>query len=337
MQRFQSWIYKNWRHAIFVSDFEDWREHTRPFYDVRLKTAADKFKAMTEYSKAGRLIITNVEFTPLLFDHNPATLKGFEQEYLLFERYSSGMGRGTLNETATKVDADNLHLVDLTQRYITSTTNVSGIGVLIPHDLIGFDPSRDKSYTTLPSKKPRGRLISQAFDALEAAIAEDNMDESTDMANAFAGLIQRLMLGRDQESDLQSADATTDLALRDYIDANLASPNLDAEHLCDRFGLSRASLYRRFRDDGGIDRYIVGRRLDRSFSELCALPPARGRIKEIAGRWGYADPGNFNRRFRERFGLSPSECMAHKTTQPFSSQDAGNAYVIQHLMRRNQQ
>jgi AraC-like DNA-binding protein len=265
---------------------------------------------------------------------NPATNKDADCEYLLFERYESGQGRGTVGETAIGLDERTLHLVDMTERYSASTTDVVADCVVIPYSVIGFDPSRDSRHVSVPRSGARARLLETAFDAVGLALAAGDVKETNDLADAFVGLVQRLMLGRDKDTDLQNADSTLDLALRQYIETHLADPDLGSEHLCRRFGLSRASLYRRFRDEGGIEHYIAGRRLDRCLQELCASEPTRGLVMAIANRWGFTDPGNFNRRFRKRFDLAPSECLASNGTLPVTALN-GRQHIINHWMNRH--
>ncbi len=314
---------------------EEWRDMGRAFYDVRLKTDPRQFSARADFCGVNRLILTKVRFTPQLLAHDPANIREFDSDYLLFERYESGEGRGVLGGTATQVDSNTLHMLDMSQPYATSTSVVVGDGVLIPHDLVGFDPSRDPNYVSVQRSKPRARLLEAALDALISAIAEGSLDEARDLANAFAGLVQSLLLGRIEDTDLQSAASTLDLELRDHINTHLADPGLNGTDLCDRFGLSRASLYRRFQEEGGVEHYITGLRLDRCLVELSSAAPTRGRVRAIAERWRFTDPSNFNRRFRERFDVAPSECLALNETPVSTNANGGNQHLIHQWMRKS--
>ncbi len=314
---------------------EEWCHMARAFYDVHLKTDPQQFCGEADFSGANRLILTKVRFTPLMLSRDPSKLREFDNEYLLFERYTSGAGRGVLGAEATRVDSGTLHLLDMSQPYATSTTAVAGDGVLIPHDLVGFDPSRDPSYVSLRRSRPRARLLEAALDALNSAISEGSLEEASDIADAFAGLVQRLLLGRNEDTNLQSEDSTLDLELRDHINTHLANTDLGGAALCDRFGLSRASLYRRFRDEGGIEHYIAGLRLDRCLVELCSAAATRGRVKTIAERWGFMDASSFNRRFRERFDIAPSECLALSETPIVAKANGSEQHFVHHWMRKN--
>lgn len=314
---------------------DEWRELGRAFYDVRLKTAKQHFSANADFHLAGRSIITNVQFSPLMLARDPKRIRGFDHEYLLFERYEKGEGRGVVGETSTRINEHTLHLIDMSQKYATSTTQVVGSGILIPHDLVGYDPSRDPHYVSVRRDLPRARLLEAAFDAIFASLGEGNFHETNVLVGAFAGLVQRLLLGHQKDTDLQQTSSTVNLAMRDFIESQLANPELDTLLLCSKFGLSRSSLYRRFHDDGGVECYISGRRLDRCFRELCATAPSRGRVKTIANRWGFADLGNFNRRFRNRFDVAPTECLDQGAMVFAPNAEARDQNLIHYWMRQN--
>jgi AraC-like DNA-binding protein len=91
-----------------------------------------------------------------------------------------------------------------------------------------------------------------------------------------------------------------------------------AAHCPKSDGLSRSALYRLFERDGGVANYIRNLRLDRCFADLLDSPPKRGCVCRIAQNWSFFDPANFNRAFRNRFGVAPSDCVI--------SHDVGTAW-----------
>ena len=51
-------------------------------------------------------------------------------------------------------------------------------------------------------------------------------------------------------------------------------------------------------------------RLARCYLEFAAADPGRGRVKEVAERWGFGDPSHFHRLSKKHFDVSPSEVLA---------------------------
>src|SRR5690606_9927585 len=90
-----------------------------------------------------------------------------------------------------------------------------------------------------------------------------------------------------------------------YIDQHLAGPDLTAQAVCARFGLSRSSLHRLFEVRGGFARYVQERRLRRCFAEI--VEPGGKRIADVAFAWGFNNESAFSRAFRRTFQVSPRE------------------------------
>lgn len=93
---------------------------------------------------------------------------------------------------------------------------------------------------------------------------------------------------------------------RQFVQARLYDPDLDAEALRRALGVSRTRLYRLFEPLGGVKRYIQRRRLLDAHAAL-SNPDDHRRILEIAEQRGYNDGSEFSRAFKREFGCSPSD------------------------------
>ncbi len=290
-------------------DLETWRSFARPFFDVVATDAPEDFRAHVRSTKCGRLIVSEVGFDGAVFDHDPRRHDEFDNGYLLLERYSSGENRGRVGEVDTRLDPGAIHCIDMSRPYRTQASAAECQSVVIPHDLVGYVPDRHDGYARLDAASPRGAMLAAAMTALfEAGDGLDD-DDAAALGDSFAGVVRRLLLGA---SDREMAERRRDgdaLLLRRYIDDHLADPELDPGQLCAVLGVSRAGLYRLFEDQGGVRRHIVASRLDRCFDELREGPRRHGRVREVAERWGFYDSKSFNRSFRARFGIAPSDCL----------------------------
>ena len=95
--------------------------------------------------------------------------------------------------------------------------------------------------------------------------------------------------------------------IKRHIEASLNSPSLTANHLCRRFRISRASLYRLFEADGGLARFIQEQRLNRALKQLVS-PLWRGKdLINLAADLQFSSASTFIRAFRRRFGVTPGE------------------------------
>jgi AraC-like DNA-binding protein len=108
----------------------------------------------------------------------------------------------------------------------------------------------------------------------------------------------------DRARGLEDASAILIVARR-HIETHLADPSLDVEALAAVVGCSRAALYRAFAGAGsGVAEAIRDLRLERM---RALLESESLSVTEAAARCGFGDPRALQRRFKERFGLSPRD------------------------------
>lgn len=279
------------------------------FYETDLLRPRDQFHSDLDFTQHDGLILSYSEFTPMRFDHNPNILKGVDHEFLLFERYLKGSGRGLVDNTTTWVDGNWIQIVDMSRRYRTMTSDVLTRGVLIPHAAIGYDPSRHAPYFSARLTSKVGRLLDLAHQEMYRAVDAGRIDASV-FVSAFKLLLRQHLL---QQTGLRNQYKTTrerEALVKAFIDRNLRNSDLSSEFIMQELGISRTSLYRLFEAEGGLVRYIADCRLDRCMADLADAPASRGQVRRIAEVWGFFHPGNFNRRFRERFEAAPSEFLA---------------------------
>ena len=138
------------------------------------------------------------------------------------------------------------------------------------------------------------------------------------MRLAEAGLLEASAIGLVKSMLQHGADAATrntdaaqarGEAIRRFIEAELARPDLGVDLICRTFNISRTTSYRDFEEDGGIAGFVRRRRLQIALNELASGPPNRGRIQEVAEGVGFTDPFHFSKAFRTHFGFSPSDVL----------------------------
>ena len=297
---------------------EAWDDLTKPLFAVSLLTGPEHFAAEWAFHRLDRLVVSQVEFTPQEFLHEPHRHDLADNDLLLLELYEAGSGRGVSAGVPTFIDPGRVHLVDLSRSYRTVTTAVRTKGVVIPHAAVQYDPRRHPPYLVLPVDTPRGAMLVTALRGLVAQLPSVTMQDAPALADAFAALVRALLLTPTAPLDEADARAVTKARIRHHIDQHLAA-DLGVEELARRFALSRATLYRLFQTEGGIEAYIRDRRLDRCSDALMLVAPGRGRVREISERLGFADAGHFTRAFRQRFGVAPSDHLGIRLRPPARS------------------
>ncbi|MEM6463855.1 MAG: helix-turn-helix transcriptional regulator [Pseudomonadota bacterium] len=262
-------------------------------------------------TKSQSLFTSKVAFPAQMLIHDPAVHKDIDPDFLLFEHFFTGGGHSVVADADFDITPSRFHLVDMSQHYQTIQQRSQSRGIFIPHAALGYKSGDEPVLTSLEVNTPAGRLLAAAHTEMLAAQEHGSEEDAALMVQTFLELLGRLMLRRGGSGKRsQDHDLPLSLLMRDFVGIHLGRPDLDVDKITSVFGVSRATLYRHFDEEGGILRYIRNRRLDRCYFELAQSQPGRGRVTAIAQRWHFGDATHFNRLFRDRFGISPSECLA---------------------------
>ena len=202
-----------------------------------------------------------------------------------------------------------IHDLNAPARYYTPAS-LHTLAVFIPHSAIGYDPSCHPTSLSVPLATPVGQMLMTAMMTTQEETKRLRQTEAPALAAGFCGLVRGLIMpeSADDLSGNQVNSARLQL-IKSYIEDHLYDPGLDTNHLCKKFGASRATIYRLLAPEGGVTRYVCERRLIHAFRQLRSNPAERGRVKCVAESLGFNDHSHFNRLFRGKFHIAPSDAM----------------------------
>lgn len=101
-------------------------------------------------------------------------------------------------------------------------------------------------------------------------------------------------------------------ALKADIEARLERQDLGVETIASLHGVTARTIQKLFESEGRtFSDYVIDRRLERVWARLVAADHDTPSISAIAFEAGFGDLSYFNRRFRRRYGRSPSEVRAN--------------------------
>lgn len=195
--------------------------------------------------------------------------------------------------------ASRLEMVDLTALIAPRA--------LVPACLLG----RDAHGAVMAPDAPGARLLTAHLVSLEE-LAADLTDDEVEAAIQALLLLAARMTGfaaRLAPTEVAALQRSVRRQAKAFIEARLAAgeAGIANEEVAQAAGVSRATLYRAFDEEGGVTRYIQDRRLHHARRALRQRSGPTPTIADIAYAYGFASPSHFSRQFRVRFGYSPSE------------------------------
>jgi AraC-like DNA-binding protein len=284
--------------------------------DIAVRAAPDDFSFHSATIAVDKAVLIDVRMSAVQIDRTSHHIaRGGLDDYQIAlcvdgqATYAAGRRNVTMR-------AGDVCLMDMAQPNLTSVAahDHSGhpriLSLVLPRQLLGpLLAAPDAAGASLVSRASRQRqLLAEQLLALrhDANAAASGASAAID---AVAGLVADAVgSARSAEDAVGRANRHLLLAsIKRYIDANLQSNKVSIEHLCGRFQLSRATIYRLFEPEGGLWRYIQDQRLGRAFWRLASPTSEQTRMIDIAVDFHFSSDTTFVRAFRRRFGVTPGE------------------------------
>jgi len=113
------------------------------------------------------------------------------------------------------------------------------------------------------------------------------------------------------------------VAIKGDIACNLAQPDLSVTALAKRHGVTPRFVQRLFEMEGTtFTEYVLDQRLANAYRRLTDPRREREKISAVAWDSGFGDVSYFNREFRRRYGLAPSDIRARSRIGPAVDESA---------------
>ncbi|MFG1605745.1 helix-turn-helix domain-containing protein [Actinoplanes sp. NPDC049265] len=197
---------------------------------------------------------------------------------------------------------------------------VSVIEAHIPRRLVPLSTAQAESVAAvrLPVHSGLGALLTQFLGTVAQDCGRYGPDDEARLTGILAELVGGVLAAH-LGADARPAGRVGLLQVRQYIESRLGDPALGPAGVAAAHHLSVRSLHRLFHgSDDSVAEYIRRRRLENCRHDLADPGQRHVPIRALAARWGFADPANFNRAFRTRYGLTPGDFRASVPPAPES-------------------
>lgn len=293
--------------------FEVWRHSVLPLFEPKLpQTSSQEFFARVDGYNLRRLFFCLCDFSAQGYLRERRHRAAESVDHLLIQLYLAGGYVGHNGQRAMRVEAGDISLLDLGYPLQTSAEASSTLSLVVPRDLmislVGTAPLQPGRI--LSASSTLGGILGQHMKSVWRALRNASAEEGEGISQMLLGAVAGAFGGYGP-ADVFAPElerATLD-AICEYIERNLASPELSPEHLCRRFRSSPIQLDRLFHPLGGVSSYLQTARLRRCLRELTDHRVAPGPIADVARRWGFTRCSHFAKLFREQFGITPEQAV----------------------------
>lgn len=280
--------------------------------------AAHSFRGRLRSRDIDSLHVAEVTATPHVVERTPNLISRADRHYYKISVLLSGTGLLLQDNREAVLQPGDLAIYDTHRPYsLVFDEDFRTLVIMFGKDLIDIPPGMISQLTAVRMSGTEG-IGSMVVPFLARLV--DNLETldggtGTRIAHSTLDLITTLYT---RELALEHTAAHPHQALmhrvRNYIDANLAAPDLGPARIAAAHYISTRHLHGLFKEHGTtVAGWIRQRRLHRCRRELCD-PVHTGRsIAAIAARWGFSDAAHFSRVFRAEFGQSPSEARLHSS------------------------
>ncbi|WP_162559756.1 helix-turn-helix domain-containing protein [Methylobacterium radiodurans] len=241
-------------------------------------------------------------------------------DHVLVQYYRGGTSVVRTERGEAEVRPSDFVVYDLAQPISMTASAVTATNILLPRAVLG---ERIASIDGL-----HGCVFNGGRDAatrIFSAYLQDVVAHSEQLAASYhpgiAEAAAKLCCAAlpAAAGDAVMAERRVSIEIRAFIQTHLGAPDLGPDMICERFGLSRATLYRQFAADDGVQNHIRNRRLARAMTLLTRPGNGRPRVSSIAYAVGFTDEKTFSRAFKRRFGFLPRDAATDRAVLPMHS------------------
>lgn len=296
--------------------FNFWREGIKPLFLCEIKEDHDVEHIHQKLGRIDQIIVSKGGFSSQLFVRDRKhLLRNDHSDHILMQWYVKGSCHACNGGRDFVQSPEHIVLMDLGYECLSSTISPSSevISIAIPRELLQefWGPVGNLAGLSLPVNSTKGSLLKSFMISLCEEMDTIKVTDASAVAEATMQMVSSLFQSEFKQTDASKEIVETQLRslINDFIIANLRNPRLGTDMLLEKFHCSRATLYRLFQIDGGVASYINRLRLKRCYKYLISSKVKKSQISELAESWGFSNRQQFNRQFRQHFGVLPSNVV----------------------------
>lgn len=294
--------FDHWRHLVAESFVPLAAETDHP----------DTFRGRMRSRVLDRMAIVEVSATSHSVHRTPALLAQSDQRYFKLNLQLEGTGLLIQDNREAVLRPGDLAIYDTNRPYtLAFEEQARMMVVMFPHDALTLPPDYVGQLSAVCLAGGSG--LSGIVGPFIAQIAANpgllsGPSGSRLAANALDLVSTMLHSELDMAADSMKPQVLLATSVREYIEANLADPQLSPASIAAAHFISTRHLHNVFHESGAtVASWIRSQRLERIRRDLRDPLHTGTSVGAVAARWGFLDAAHFSRSFRDAFGESPSD------------------------------
>jgi AraC-like DNA-binding protein len=288
--------------------FAAWREAISIIFDTQTGESRDVgFGTSVSGYLFGDVVLGSIQTGAQRYDRSNAKIGRDGHDQYVLQFYLGGSCRVRDGGAELCTQPGDMFIVDAAQPLATEATRSDFLNLAVPRRLLAplLTAPDQQSMRVLRGTDPTVALLREHLGALYRHAPEMTMANAQAIMPATLQLAASVLNANVSPENMPAVQQCIFVSICRYVEKRLTDPQLGADQVAQVFGMSRATLYRLFEEEGGFATYVRERRLRRCRQMLADPARRRMSIAEIAAAHGFADAANFTRAFRRSIGLSP--------------------------------
>lgn len=183
--------------------------------------------------------------------------------------------------------------------------------VKIPVDALALPSATVTRARSGLTSTPMQQVFANHFRSLVQVGPDLAGDPSAAQVGVATLALARALIGSAGEDETRTREALHEsllVRMQGFVREHLRDPGLSAASIAAAHRVSVRLVYRVYADAGlQLEQSIIDQRLDGARWELTQPTGRRRSVAAVAHQWGFASPSHFNRRFKDKFGMTPGE------------------------------
>jgi|GEM_PF-1850667 len=296
--------------------FDYWSQLVRNFADIDPLHSADTgFRAQAKAGDFKSFSLVSWKLDTMLFRHTANHIRRSDVDHWILSFVRQGRILGAQNADVVQEAAGDLTVKSFAAPFSGRMMTKDLVSVYLPRDDYPEVATALDSLTNQPVRGPLSSLLKDFISTIEKNADGWTAAQADVVARSFSLLLRAAV---DPTAD-RAAEAGAVVStgkrriVRQFIQNNLKSSNLDIDYICKSLKFSRRYLYYLFERHGGVAKYIKSKRLEACFKALTDKADQR-LISTIAYEYGFTNSALFSRQFKVQYGISPTDAREGKSS-----------------------